>query len=105
MGAYARIYESKKWRKLRRLIIARDRGLCQICLAAGRVTPGNEVDHIVPITDSNVDEWGVVWDPANLRVLCGECHNARHDRNGAGLEKYLKPVEKSGAAETFNPPD
>lgn len=34
------------WEKLRKQTIERDKGLCQMCLKEGRITPGKDVDHI-----------------------------------------------------------
>ena len=57
------------WDKLRKVIIARDLGLCQMCQAEGRTTPGNHVDHIKPKAQGGTD------DPGNLRLLCKPCHS------------------------------
>ena len=60
---------------------ARDRGRCQVC---GVMTVfdapaiwGNSyhMDHIVPRHMGGRDEL------SNVRVLCGDCHRARHDGN------------------------
>ena len=104
MGRYAWIYEGEKWRKVRQYVIARDMGLCQMCKAAGIVKPGIEVDHIVPIDDSNCKDWDVVYNLDNLRLLCHDCHNARHDRVGAGLTNFMEPIENfQTSAETLPP--
>jgi len=59
------------WEKLRREVMERDDGLCQSCLERGRVTAGNEVDHIVPRVMGGTDEL------KNLRLLCSDCHAAK----------------------------
>jgi 5-methylcytosine-specific restriction protein A len=56
------------WDKLRKAIMARDKGLCQPCLRKGRVTAGNAVDHIQPKAKGGTD------DPTNLQVICRPCH-------------------------------
>lgn len=45
--------------------------LCKICEGAGLVTPGQEMDHIVPLFKggSNEDD--------NLQMLCVECHRKK----------------------------
>lgn len=68
------------WDKIRPRIIARDKGLCQSCLRAGKVTPvGHKpfsayVDHIIPKMDGGTD------DDANLETLCRPCHTAKTDK-------------------------
>ena len=56
------------WQRLRVAIIQRDRGLCTVCRASGRVTAGRDVDHITPKARGGTD------DPGNLRLLCKRCH-------------------------------
>ncbi len=55
------------WPRLSLYIWKRDGGKCRRC---ERETPGGEIDHIVPIRDGGTD------DPANLRLLCHDCHVA-----------------------------
>ena len=55
-----------RWRRLRRVILARDGWECQAC---GKLLGMAEVDHIAP-----VGQGGAVWDPENLQVLCPDCH-------------------------------
>lgn len=62
-----RPYDSRRWRKLRLQIIARDGG----CTACGR-TDRLDVDHIIPW-----DRGGPWFDPTNLRTLCRTCHNRK----------------------------
>ena len=60
------MYGSKRWKRLRRAILRRDRYRCQSCLKlAGRA----EIDHIKPVKDG-----GDFWDADNLQTLCRPCH-------------------------------
>jgi 5-methylcytosine-specific restriction protein A len=54
-----------------RVRIMQDQPLCRMCEAKGFVTPGAEMDHIVPIFmgGSNDDD--------NLQMLCVECHRKK----------------------------
>ncbi len=61
----------KAWDKLRELILARDAGLCQVCLPRGLLTVGRTVDHIKPKAEGGTD------DPANLQTICDDCHEAK----------------------------
>jgi 5-methylcytosine-specific restriction protein A len=63
-----------EWRKLRAQVLARDEGLCQACLAAGRTTVAEQVDHVIPKAAGGTD------DLANLQALCRECHDEKSRR-------------------------
>ena len=60
------------WRKIRTAYITAH-PLCEDCLAAGRYTPSQEVQHAIPL------EHGGTHDQANLRSLC----KPRHSRQSA----------------------
>lgn len=62
------------WDKLRKVVLQRDRGLCQPCLQAGRVTVATHVDHVVPKSQGGTD------DESNLRAICRPCHQAKTDQ-------------------------
>lgn len=79
-----RFYNSKAWRRMSRYIRLRDHGVCQEC---GRA--GNEVHHIIPITENNVHEYEKIsLNPENLQLLCTECHNAK--RNSGVIREDMK---------------
>lgn len=67
-----------EWERLRARILERDDGLCQPCLRAGRPTPGNQVDHVVPKSQGGTD------DPANLQAICDACHREKTARESRG---------------------
>lgn len=58
------------WEKLRRLVLIRDRGLCQCdqCQTDKRLTLATEVDHIKPKSKGGTD------DLDNLRAVSHDCH-------------------------------
>lgn len=60
-----------KWQKLRERILERDGHLCQVCLKAGRVKIGTEVDHKINKAQGGAD------DPSNLQAICHDCHEAK----------------------------
>jgi 5-methylcytosine-specific restriction endonuclease McrA len=66
-----------QWTKTRAIILARDNGLCQPCLANGRPTPATEVDHISPKHKGGTD------DHDNLQAICDQCHTAKTEREAA----------------------
>lgn len=60
-----------QWRKLRMLVMERDKWLCQPCLQQGRPTPAYAVDHIVNKAEGGTDS------PSNLQAICRPCHQAK----------------------------
>ena len=70
-------YNSSKWRTIRRRALKRDHYECVWCRDEGKVTTTNlEVDHIKEL--EFYPEFAL--DIDNLRTLCKECHNKRHER-------------------------
>ena len=55
----------RRWERVRRAVLDRDRWRCQKCGRAGRL----EIDHVVPL-----DAGGAVYDMDNLQALCRGCH-------------------------------
>lgn len=63
-----------EWEKLRKQILQRDKGLCQVCLQEGRYRPAKAVDHIKPKSQGGTD------DHDNLQAICVECHRTKTAR-------------------------
>ncbi|XHB95540.1 HNH endonuclease [Lactococcus garvieae] len=76
-----RFYCSGEWRRVRKQVIERDNNECQWCKAEGRVTTASratlEVDHIKEL--EIYPELALKIN--NLRTLCHDCHNKRHNRS------------------------
>ncbi|MGD6992159.1 HNH endonuclease [Sutcliffiella horikoshii] len=66
-------YDSKEWKRARRLAIIRDRGLCVKCLARGKYTKFDVVDHRIEIKDDH----SLRLELLNLQCLCHTCHNRK----------------------------
>jgi len=63
---------SGRWSTIRKKILERDRGVCQI-QAHGCTVAATQVDHIIPVAK------GGAWhDAANLRAACARCNNGRN---------------------------
>ena len=60
------LYYTKRWRRVRRLVLDRDGWRCRACGKAGRL----EVDHVIPIASGG----GEFWSLENLQALCRRCH-------------------------------
>lgn len=106
---YHKMINSGRWRKLRAACIARDRGLCQDCLAVGRVVRATEVHHIEPVEWAGTEGGRErrMFDAANLVCLCRDCHHARHRelQSGNAEARKLRQIERAlaRAAELTTP--
>lgn len=85
-----RFYRSKEWKKVRKYVYERDRGLCQDCLKHNKLTIGEEVHHIEYLTPYNINDPNITINPNNLVLLCKDCHHKRHDGNTEVTKKGLK---------------
>ena len=61
----------RPWRRLRDIVIRRDKGLCQPCYKAGIVTAFKDVDHVVPVSKGGLDI------QSNLQCICKDCHDIK----------------------------
>ena len=68
---YAKLYNTTQWRRLRNIHI-KENPLCVICEKNNRVTAGQVVDHIKPIS-----EGGSFLDTRNLQTLCDKHHRIK----------------------------
>ena len=73
-----RFYKGTNWQQLRDTIMKRDGYLCQDCKARGKITPAEEVHHIIELTPNNINDASITLNPDNLVSLCRECHRQRH---------------------------
>ena len=58
----------RAWKKIRARFLLRH-PLCEQCLSEGRLTPAEEVHHILPLANGGTNEEG------NLMALCKSCHS------------------------------
>jgi len=65
-------YHTDEWQRLRRVVLAHDRGVCAACGQPGADT----VAHIVPRKQGGADT------PANLRSLHAACHSRESAARG-----------------------
>lgn len=79
--ARTKFYHSGAWKRTRLLALERDHHECVWCKSEGKVTTSSrarlEVDHIKEL--EYYPELAL--DLGNLRTLCHECHNKRHNRS------------------------
>jgi len=91
----------RNWALLRRRVLRRDGGVCQICGA-----PANHVDHIVPAIEGGTD------DETNLQALCSLHHNRKTareaNRHNPMAQSRKRPEEKHPGliqSAAMNPPN
>lgn len=58
----------RAWKKIRARFLLRH-PLCEQCLREGRLTPAEEVHHILPLASGGTNDEG------NLMALCKSCHS------------------------------
>ena len=75
-------YKSKQWQRVRDAAWKRDAGLCVDCFRAGKITPAEEVHHIIELTPLNIRQPSIALGMDNLVSLCRECHKKRHGAHG-----------------------
>ncbi len=79
------LYGTRRWKRLRRLILDRDGWRCQSCGKAGRL----EVDHILALHFG-----GDFWDMGNLQALCRNCHFAKTARENSRRVRAEMPTHR-----------
>lgn len=76
-----KFYHSSAWKRVRKQVLDRDHHECMWCKKQGRVTTAKtatlEIDHIKELQYYP----DLALEPSNLRTLCHDCHNIRHDRH------------------------
>ncbi len=82
------------WDKIRLRILKRDCGICQPCKKAGRVTIGNQVDHIISKAKAATLGWSQAQIDAdtNLQAICEPCHKMK-----TKVERGFVPKGETGA--------
>lgn len=75
-----KFYHSKRWKRVRRIVINTNRGRCQECGKAGW-----EVHHIIPLTEQNLTNPDIAINPDNLMLLCTRCHDSMRTK-----DKYIR---------------
>ena len=61
----------RAWKRIRDRYV-REHPLCEMCKEDGRLTPTDEVHHVLPVSQ------GGTHDRSNLMSLCKSCHNKIH---------------------------
>ena len=70
--AEPRIYDTAKWKRVRKLYFARH-PLCGDCQRAGRVTAATHLDHIKTVAEAP----DLAWEWWNFQGLCAQHHSEK----------------------------
>jgi 5-methylcytosine-specific restriction protein A len=73
-----RVYLTKRWREIRKVVLKRDKFTCQNCGII--LTRNQHIDHIIDITYENIDDEKITFDVDNLQTLCSACHAKKTKR-------------------------
>lgn len=65
----------REWKRVRDRYVSKH-PLCEMCLKEGKITPVEEVHHILPVNRGGGNE------ESNLMSLCKSCHNKIHIQLG-----------------------
>ena len=76
----ATMYNSRAWAALRREVLM-EQPFCAVCLAEGRYTPAQVVDHITP----HRGDARMFFDKGNLQPLCKRCHDIKTAKEDGGF--------------------
>ncbi|MBS3885606.1 MAG: HNH endonuclease [Dethiobacter sp.] len=84
-------YKNPKWIRKRAVILRRDGYVCRECRRFGKTKEATTVHYILPAEERS----DLAWENDNLLSLCGNCHDAMHDRNNNTLTvKGMEWVER-----------
>ncbi len=85
-------YNTSLWKRTRAAYFKSVNGLCERCLKAGFVVPGNIVHHLEEITDDNVNDPNVTINLEKLECLCYKHHNKDHKKTDLPTNKGVSFV-------------
>lgn len=88
-----KFYHSKKWERIRRAVLARDKYQCQVARRYGKTREATVVHHIFPREQYPEYQWQS-W---NLISVSATAHNILHDRETHELTRYGEELLKETA--------
>lgn len=74
-----KFYHSGAWAQVRKAYFSKAGGLCEICLAQGKITQGEIVHHKKELTPNNINDPRVSLSFDNLQLVCRDCHMKLHE--------------------------
>lgn len=86
-------YASARWRDVRRHVLRRDGGICQLRYR-GCLGVATAVDHITAIADLQPGDPALL-DPANLQAACGPCNSRKRHADARLRAPNIRPPAPS----------
>lgn len=78
-------YQSTAWRKCRDAYFKHMHGLCERCMAPGKI-----VHHKIYLTLENYNDPDIALNWDNLELLCVDCHNREHFKKNFSTREDVK---------------
>lgn len=92
-----RLYGTSRWRKLSRMIVVRDAGICR--LTPGCPRPATVCDHVIPAHAlAATGRLDLFFDPENLRAACRSCNARAGASYGVSLGRQRRRATAMEAA-------
>ena len=91
-----KFYMTQAWINTRNSYKKNVGGLCERCLAKGKITPAELVHHKIPLNENNINDLNISLNWDNLQALCRKCHAEVHDNIYAARSKRRYKIEKNG---------
>ena len=95
-------YNSSAWVNTRRNYTQSVGGLCERCLAEGKITPSDVVHHKIPLTDDNIKDLNISLGWCNLQALCSDCHALVHSTRLKEREARRYTIDNNGRVRIKN---
>jgi len=90
-----KVYDSKRWKRCRAIVLNRDGYTCAMCGAEA-----NTVDHWPVPVGGILAQGGDPCDPATCRSLCRSCHGRIDGKRGAGSIATITPTRLAGTSQS-----
>jgi len=81
-----KFYWQRAWKECQAAYMKKAKGLCELCLKEGRITPAEIVHHKVHITPENLNNPEITFNHDNLMAVCRKHHAEIH--KGKGSKRY-----------------
>ena len=83
-AAYRRLYQTQRWKVLRKSVLVRDRYQCK-WPGCGKMLVGSRHQHNAPVVHHRQDHKGdetLFFDAGNVMSICKSCHDRQAQRTG-----------------------
>ena len=92
---YQKLLNSKRWQEVKVIVWRRAEGLCERCKAEGRLTPGVDCHHILPVEGAKTLDGpdgmeARCYNPNNCQLLCVPCHIKVHQEARSHTKAEVK---------------